>query len=251
MFAPRAGQALFINTVELFTFKDQEFPLGWFGALVSPWHNRIVTDQHLRAENAAWVTEPAQAQQTQERAPLKLEFHGQVQPPDQLQTSILSATNVYRVAAPYSDLRLFEIGQIEHNATPPEAVLASWPDGVQLISATTDSEAGAPVLNLDWFIGGPGDPDVTVFVHILDESGQVVAQADGDLVGGYVPIGLWQINDRITEQRPLILPNLSSGKYRIAIGLYNRNSLQRTIPMDVQGIPVTDGALILDVSSSH
>jgi hypothetical protein len=52
MFAPRDGKVLFINTVELFTFKDQEFSLGWFGALVSPWHNRIAIDQHLRALNA-------------------------------------------------------------------------------------------------------------------------------------------------------------------------------------------------------
>ena len=119
MFAPRAGQALFINTVELFTFKDQEFPLGWFGALVSPWHNRIVTDQHLRALNADWVIDPAQAQQVQDQASLKLEFHGQALPLEQLQTKILSATQVFRVENPRRDLQLFQIGQIERNTTPP------------------------------------------------------------------------------------------------------------------------------------
>ena len=136
MFAPRAGQALFINTVELFTFKDHEFPLGWFGALVSPWHNRIVTDLHLRALNADWVIDPAQAQQVQDQARLKLEFHGQALPPDQLQTAILSATQVFRVEDPRGDLHLFQIGQIEHNAAPPESFVASWPEGVRLISAT-------------------------------------------------------------------------------------------------------------------
>ncbi len=203
MFAPRTGQALFINTMELFTFKDQEFPLGWFGALVSPWHNRIVTDQHLRALNADWVIDPAQAQQVQDRARLKLEFHGQPLPPDQLQTAILSATQIFRVEAPRGDLQLFEIGQVEHNAPPSGSIVASWPDELRLISATVTSEAGAPVLNLDWFIGGPIDPEVTVFVHVLNDAGQVVAQADGDLVGGYVPIGLWQINDRVQERRVL------------------------------------------------
>jgi hypothetical protein len=249
MFAPRAGQALFINTVELFTFKDQEFPLGWFGALVSPWHNRIITDQHLRALGADWVVEPAQAQQVQDRARLKLDFHGQVLPPDQLQTKILSATQVFRVEIPRGDLHLFQIGQIDRAAAPPESVVASWPDGVRLISATIDREAGAPVLNLDWFIGGPIDPDVTVFVHVLDEAGQVVAQADGDLVGGYVPIGLWSPSDRVQERRVLHLPDQPAAvRYTVLIGLYNRNSAER-LPVQAQGASVVDNAYVITFES--
>jgi hypothetical protein len=243
MFAPRAGQALFINTIELFTFKDQEFPLGWFGALVSPWHNRIVTDRHLRPLNADWVIDPAQAQQVQDRSSLKLDFHGQVQSPDQLQTAILSATQVFRVEAPRSDLHLFEIGQVEHNVPPPGSVVASWPDELRLISATVTSEAGAPVLNLDWFIGGPIDPQVTVFVHVLNDAGQVVAQADGDLVGGYVPLGLWQKNDRIQERR--VLSFVETGEhYRIALGLYNRSTQQRLNPASTDA-PSNAGAVLV------
>lgn len=241
MFAPRQGQALFINTVELFTFKDQEFPLGWFGALVSPWHNRIVTDRHLRALNADWVIDPAQAQQVQEQARLKLEFHGQALPPDQLQTAIISATQVFRIEVPRGDLHLYQIGQIEHHASPPEPFVASWPEGVRLLSATIASEAGVPVLNLDWFVGGSIDPNVTVFVHVLDEAGKVVAQADGDLVGGYVPIGLWQPNDRVQERRvvPLVEPY---GHHRIVLGLYNRTTQQRLNPASAS-VPLKDGAL--------
>jgi hypothetical protein len=241
LLAPRAGQALFINTVELFTFKDQEFPLGWFGALVSPWHNRIVTDLHLRALNADWVIDPTHAQPVQDQARLKLEFHGQPLPLDQLQTAILSATQVFRVEIPRGDLHLFQIGQIAHGAAPPESFVASWPDGGQLISATINSEAGAPVLNLDWFVGGAIDPDVTVFVHVLNDAGQVVAQADGDLVGGYVPIGLWQPNDRVYERR-VLPPVESAGRYRIVLGLYNRTTQQRLNPTS-SSVPLQNSSL--------
>ena len=244
MFAPRTGQTVFINTPELFTFKDTEFPLGWFGALASPWHNHIVTDQHLRALNADWVIEPAQAQQVQDRSPLSLEFHGQVLPPDQLQTTILSATQVFRVEVPRGDLHLFQVGQIEHDAVPPDSFLASWPDGVHVISATLEHEAGAPVLNLDWFVGGPLDPAVTVFVHVQAANGQVVAQADGDLIGGYVPIGLWQPGDRIWERRVLSINDLPQGSYTVAIGLYARSSQQRLNIVQAQ-LPVSDNALIV------
>jgi len=242
MFAPREGKALFINAVELFTFEDAEFPLGWFGVLVSPWHNRIVTDQHLRALNAEWVIEPAHAQLAQDRARVKLEFHGQPLPPDPLQTAILSAAQVFRVDAPQTGLHLFQIGQIEHHAPPPDSFLAAWPGDVRLISATIDREAGVPVLNLDWFSGGPIDRDQTVFVHIIDEAGQVTAQADGDLVGGNVPIGLWAKNDRVQERRPLI--DLPPGQYTIALGLYNRNSLQRLAPTR-SNAPARDDAVFI------
>ncbi len=245
MFAPREGKALFINAVELFTFKDQEFPLGWFGALASPWHNRIVTDRHLRALDADWVVDPAAAQDVQDRSRLQLEFHGQPLPPNQLQTAILSATQVFRVAAPYGDLHLFQIGQIDHNVTPPSSFVAAWPGEVRLISATIDSEAGVPVLNLAWHMGSPIDPDSTVFVHVLNEDGQGAAQADGDLIGGYVPIGLWQQNDRVQERRLLILPDLPPGRYSVAIGLYNRNSQRRTPPKQANDVPIKDGALII------
>jgi hypothetical protein len=243
MFAPREGPALFINTVELVAFKDQELPLGWFGALVSPWHNRIVTDRNLRALNADWAIDPAQAQQVQDRAPLSLEFHGQTLPLEQLQARIVSATQVFRIEAPRGDLRLYQIGKIEHAAAPPTAAVASWPDDVRLISATIDTEAGAPVLNLDWSIGGAIDPDVTVFVHVLNGAGQVVAQADGDLVGGYVPIGLWQKDDRVRERRPLLLPDrLPGGTYTVIVGLYQRATQQRLTPAQ-SNLPVNDNAL--------
>ena len=120
--------------------------------------------------------------------------------------------------------------------------MASWPGEVQLISATIDTEAGAPVLNLDWSIGSAIDPDVTVFVHVLNEAGQVVAQADGDLVGGYVPIGLWQPNDRIYERRVLPVADLSPGQYHIVLGLYNRTTQQRLNPASAD-LPSNEGAL--------
>jgi hypothetical protein len=234
LFAPRQGQAVFVNVPELYTYRAQEFPLGWYGVMVAPWHNRLGAATDLRAIEAEWVVDPGQAQQVTDRARPEVGFHGQVLSPDQLQTTILSATQVFRVEVPQSDLQLFQIGQIERNATPPTSTMASWSGNVRLISATVDTKAGVPVLNLNWFIGGPIDPGVTVFVHVLNEAGQVVAQADGDLVGGYVPIGLWSPNDRVQERRPLLaLSDLLPGQYHIVLGLYNRITQQRLEPASV------------------
>jgi hypothetical protein len=243
LFAPRQGQTVFVNVPELYTYREQEFPLGWYGVMVAPWHNQLGAATDLRAIEAEWVVDPGHAQQVTDRARPEVGFHGQVLSPDQLQTAVLSATQVFRVEATYGDLHLFQIGQIEHQTAPPESFEASWPGNVQLISVTVSSEARTPVLNLNWFIGGPIDPDVTVFVHVLNDAGQVVAQADGDLVGGYVPIGLWQKNDRVRESR--VLPSsTSAGRYHLALGLYSRATQRRLNPTSTS-LPLNEGALLL------
>jgi hypothetical protein len=142
-------------------------------------------------------------------------------------------------------VHLFKIGQIEHNAAPPESFTASWPANLRLISATINSEAGVPVLNLAWHIGTALDPNMTVFVHVQDADRQLVGQADGDLVGGYVPIGLWSPNDRVQDRRPLLAADqLAPGRYTVIVGLYDRRTQQRLNPVQ-SNQPVKDDALIV------
>jgi hypothetical protein len=245
MFVPRSGHALFINTVELFSYKTAEFPLGWFGVLASPWHNRIAVDRDLRARNADWLVDPGQAQTIQDNSRLALEFHGQIASPEELQQTVLSSTNIYRVAAVEGNLHLFEIGSTDHTSTSTDSYLASWGQSIRLITATISIEAGVPVLELDWSIDSALDSNQTVFVHVQDASGQIVAQADGDLIGGYVPIGLWPPGMIVDDRRPLIRSGgFASGQYTIALGLYDRGSLQRAIPTAVNNAMVQDDAVL-------
>jgi hypothetical protein len=245
LFAPRRGAALFVNTVELFTYKNPEFPLGWFGVLVSPWHNRLVETLHLRAEPPAnWVIDPARAQETQARSRLRVEFHGRIAPPEQLVASLADVSDVYRVEAMEDgELRLFQIAHIEREGGQPGIALAEWPDAARLMSASVERESGVPVLNLVWSIEGAIEPDRTVFVHVRNAAGQIVAQADGDPIGGMAPLGAGSPGDVVRERRPLILPsNLPAGSYDIYIGLYERGTLERIAPAQ-SSLPATDGAL--------
>ena len=252
MFTPRSGSALFVDTVELFTYQENEFPLGWFGVLVSPWHNHIVTDLNLRAENADWVIDPAHSQQVQDRSRLKLEFHGRVASPEQLRQAIATAREVYRVeATPDANLHVFQIAAIEHQADPATSFVTEWANSVRLITATVEMEANMPVLNLDWSIAGAIDSHQTVFVHVQNVQGQIVAQADGDPIGGYAPLGSWTVGDRIRERRPLILPgNLAAGTYSISLGLYDRATLLRVIPTQAT-LPINEGAVAATTFDLH
>ncbi len=246
MFAPRQGLALFVNAVDLFAYKDREFPLGWFGVPVAPWHNRLGQVSHLRAENADWVIDPAQSKDVQAHSRLALEFHGRVLTPEQFPKSLASASQVYQIKAVGLDLHLFKIAEIEHGATLPASDIAEWAASIRLVAASIDTEAGVPVLNLGWVIDGPIDSGQTVFVHVRNATGEIVAQADGDLVGGLAALSSWAPGDFIRERRALSLPsNLPAGTYTVAVGLYDRASLKRTVPIRVKSATAQDGALVV------
>jgi hypothetical protein len=246
MFGPREGKAIFINAVDLFAFGEPEFPLGWTGVPVAPWHNRLGVTPHLRNEKEAdWVIDPAQTQPLQDQSQLALEFHGRVVSPEEMQSAVQTARDVFQVKTIGPEFHQFQIAHIDHDMPQPDQSTATWTTlPLRLVAAQIEQEAGVPVLNLDWWIGGPIDPNQTVFVHVLDANGQLVAQADDEPIGGYAPFNLWPPGTRVNERRPLLaLSDLAAGDYTVVVGLYDRNSLQRTVPQP--GAAVTpDGAVL-------
>ena len=83
--------------------------------------------------------------------------------------------------------------------------------------------AGQPLsLQLYWETAAAVAPDHTVFIHLLDETGELVLAGDGPPAGGYFPTSLWQPGDIIPDAHTLQLPaDLPPGNYQVAIGLYD------------------------------
>ena len=76
-------------------------------------------------------------------------------------------------------------------------------------------------MTLYWRSVAKMDKDYTVFVHLLDSSGQVVAQADGEPRGGMYPTSAWTVGDVIPDEHTLKLSDhLALGDYIIRVGLY-------------------------------
>lgn len=77
-------------------------------------------------------------------------------------------------------------------------------------------------LQLWWGALAPLDTDYTVFVHLLDEAGDVVAQADGVPADGRYPTSAWEPGEQIVDSRLITLPaELPGGELRVIVGLYN------------------------------
>ena len=86
--------------------------------------------------------------------------------------------------------------------------------------STQELAEGRWAVTLNWRASGPVDGEI--FVHVRDENGIIVAQADGPALGGMVPIWLWQAGDCITDVRTIAIPfGVEAESLQVQVGVYN------------------------------
>ena len=92
----------------------------------------------------------------------------------------------------------------------------------------------------------PLSVDYTVFVHILNESGQVIAQHDGKPANGTRPIYTWQPGDIIPDTHEMVwLTDSYEGRATIAVGLYDLTTQQRVPGYSEDGKRLPNDSLLL------
>ncbi|HYF65470.1 MAG TPA: glycosyltransferase family 39 protein, partial [Herpetosiphonaceae bacterium] len=108
-----------------------------------------------------------------------------------------------------------------------------------------DLRSGQPLrLNLYWRVDQPLDRDYSLFVHVLDESGQTVAQRDSVIRQGDYPTSRWKPGEIVLDMPDLPLPALPPGRYGVKIGLYDLATFAR-LPVSGSGDATADSALML------
>lgn len=126
----------------------------------------------------------------------------------------------------------------------PHAADYQLGSGLELIGY--DLPAAPGEITLFWRAVEPVGEDYTVFVHLLDDEGRTVAQADGQPQDGEYPTSWWGtgevIADRHTVPREQI-EALSPGRYTIRVGMYNLAGGAR-LPVTLEGQPQGDHILL-------
>jgi hypothetical protein len=103
----------------------------------------------------------------------------------------------------------------------------------ELPLAIRPGEEQEVAIRLWWQALSPVASDYAVFVHLVNEAGDIVAQADGAPLAGRYPTSMWAQGERIIDPKTLILPErLPEGVYRLMIGVYH--------PLDNTRLPVAD-----------
>jgi hypothetical protein len=135
----------------------------------------------------------------------------------------------------------------------PSPNSASWADGIDLLGDDVSPARGAPggklTLTLYWSARSRSSTDYTVFVHLVDANGKLVAQADSPPQGGRNPTSLWDTGDTIVDPHDLVLdPGLPPGRYSLEIGLYQPGNGQRLLLQDRDGHPMGDHLVLTEVT---
>jgi hypothetical protein len=77
-------------------------------------------------------------------------------------------------------------------------------------------------VTLDWYAAQAVPVDYTVFLHLRDDSGNLVAQADGPPLDGWYPTSWWSAGERVSDTHTFALPaGAPPGVYRLVAGLYD------------------------------
>jgi 4-amino-4-deoxy-L-arabinose transferase-like glycosyltransferase len=116
------------------------------------------------------------------------------------------------------------------------------------VDAASLKPGGKLNLKLYWQALAPISRNYTVFVHFLDDTGKVWAQQDAQPVAGSYPTGAWdaQANEIVEDAREMLLPpDLPAGHYRVGLGMYLLETMERLPAADAHGIRLPDDRIIL------
>ena len=94
-----------------------------------------------------------------------------------------------------------------------------------------------------WRSQGSVEKDFTVFVHLRDENGEVVAQGDGPPMHNGFSTSLWKAGDVIPDEHEVVLPKgVLEGDHFISVGLYDLKTMERLPAFDQDGRRLPDDA---------
>jgi hypothetical protein len=105
----------------------------------------------------------------------------------------------------------------------PQPVRATLEDVAVLLAAEAEPlpEQDAVAVTLTWLALREVSQNYKAFVHVLGSDGSVIAQHDGDPVGGFTPTTRWRPGEIIRDRHIVPLPaDLTAGDYALRAGLY-------------------------------
>lgn len=114
---------------------------------------------------------------------------------------------------------------------------ARFENGVRLesyaVHKLTVEDGDVLPIRLTWFTEQPLDARYKVFIQLIDDNGQLVAQRDAEPVGGSRPTDTWRRGEKIIDRHGLLLPNDMAGThFTLIVGLYNPNDAGARVLVD-------------------
>ena len=144
-----------------------------------------------------------------------------------------------------TQVELYVIGQVEPSPIPP----VDFGGLIRLDGLGLSAQSVAPgetlQIALAWQSEAPMSRDYTIFTHLLDSQGRLVAQFDGPPLGGAHPTSSWRPGEKNVDRFGIPLdPSIPPGEYHLEVGWYDLSTLKRIPVLDSHGQPLADHAIL-------
>jgi hypothetical protein len=104
-------------------------------------------------------------------------------------------------------------------------------------------------LTLYWQAERLLDRNWTIFVHLLDGTGALIAQHDSQPREGHYPTSVWDQGEVVDDHHRLAPSvDLPDGDYQVVVGLYSVESGERLPVLDSEGNPVGDSIPLITLA---
>lgn len=132
---------------------------------------------------------------------------------------------------------------------PVELTSYRFAETAELVGYTTQTHDGLLDVTLYWRILQKTAESATVFIHVLDETGQIIAQQDLSPVSGTYPVSIWLAGVIIADRHTLPV-ELENGRFTLAIGLYHPDTFARWPVTDATGLPLADDRVLITLKEN-
>jgi len=135
-------------------------------------------------------------------------------------------------------------GVLENGQPPVSPAFTSGPvqfaEGLSLLGYRVAPMGSRLNVVLFWRADQPIAAPRTVFVHIMDEGGQLIGQHDGAPAGGALPLTLWAPGVTVTDAHSVPLAAPMAAARQVCVGLYDPATLERLSIVAGAGYDVRD-----------
>jgi hypothetical protein len=224
--AAREHPVLLVNLPRRITPRGRLYPVGFEG--VTPLPMRVTADElayvhtgiHDAAEAVAFGVVA-----TDQPTGYTFELFGQTVGWEEVAAAARRARRVYLARYDSLGIRLIEAGGVGESAAPGEP-LARFGAHLELVDgACTCDQAGRVNLTTSWWTRFKIDSDASIFAHLLDADGTLVAQADGRALLGMLPFWMWEPGETVHDVRHF--DAVPSGAYSVRLGVWEPASGKR------------------------
>lgn len=130
-------------------------------------------------------------------------------------------------------------------AKPTQPLNANLDNRVRLVGCDLERDQVGPgdelPITLHWEVTNSLDKDYTVLLHLLDMEDRIAGQGDGPPLEGFYPTSFWGAGETLVDRHLLLVhDDAPPGNYRVAVGLYDRATMQRLPILAADGQPTGD-----------